>query len=200
MRMRLSRSLGWHYQDRNRDSSLYFHEQELALAKNLHLKLWEADAFDQAGWVLSQLKNYALSLQYFLEGIKILENEDCEKNIWLITLFSKENDPTKARLSCLGFIYNDLSQLYKGTGNRSQELATLYQGLKIGKDINNYTLLSLITSNVANNYYDNNQLNSALKFDQQSLQYMSISGYTNYKGDVLNSIGNIYLKKNEYTF
>jgi two-component system NtrC family sensor kinase len=198
MRMKLSRSLGWHYQDSNRDSSLYFHEQELALAKKLNLKLWEADAFDQVGWVSSQLKNYALSLQYFLEGIKILENEDCEKNIWLITLFSKEKDPQKARLSCLGFIYNDLSQLYSNTGNSSKELTTLYQGLKIGKDINNYTLLALITSNVAYNYYQNNQLDSALKFGQQSLQYISISGYTNYKGYVLNTIGNIYLKQNKY--
>ncbi|MEO7531399.1 MAG: hypothetical protein ABIS69_08310, partial [Sediminibacterium sp.] len=198
LRMRLSRSLGWHYQDSNRDSGLYFHEQELALAKKLHLKIWEADAFDQAGWVLSQIKNYALSLQCFLAGIKILENEDCEKDIWLITLFSKEKDPKKARLTCLGFIYNDLSQLYTSTGNRSKELATLYQGLKIGEEINNYTLLALITSNLANNYYQNNQPDSALTFGQQSLRYMSISGYTNYKGYVLNTVGLIYLKENKY--
>lgn len=79
MGMRISRSIGWHYQEINRDSSLYFHEQELALARKLHLKLWEADALDQAGWVLSQLKNYSLSLQYFLDAIKIAENSDCEK-------------------------------------------------------------------------------------------------------------------------
>jgi len=198
MRMRLSRSLGWHYEDSERDSSLYFHEQELALAKKLGLKLWEADAFDAAGWVSAQLKNYARSLEYFLEGIKILENKDCEKDIWYISLFSKDKDPEKARLTCLGFIYNDLSQLYRNTGNKSKELSTLYKGLEIGTDINNYTLLALITSNIAYNYYDNNQLDSALTFGRQSLEYMRISGYKSYKGYVLNTIGLIYLKENRY--
>ena len=125
-KMFLYRCLGFHYQETNSDSSLYFHQQQLALARKLQLKLWEADALDQAGWVLSQLKNYPLSLEYFIEGIKILENPDCEKNIWMITLFSKDKDPRKARLRSLGFINNDLSQLYKATGNRTKDKATLY--------------------------------------------------------------------------
>ncbi|MEO8711601.1 MAG: hypothetical protein ABI405_05725, partial [Parafilimonas sp.] len=70
-KMFLSRCMGFHYQETNRDSSLYFHQQQLALARKLQFKLWEADALDQAGWVLSYLKNYPLSLEYFIEGIKI---------------------------------------------------------------------------------------------------------------------------------
>ena len=118
MRMFLCRCIGFHYQETNRDSSLYFHEHELMLARKLQLKIWEGDALDQAGWVLSYLKNYPLSLEYLSQGINILKNPDSEKNIWLITLFSKDRNAKAARLQSLGFIYNDLSQLYKSTGNR----------------------------------------------------------------------------------
>ena len=114
MQMFIYRCLGFHFQETNRDSSLYFHEHQLALARKLQLKLWEGDALDQAGWVLSYLKNYPLSLQYFIEGIKILENQNCEKNIWMITLFSKDKNPKAARLKSLGFIYNDLKAYRSG--------------------------------------------------------------------------------------
>ncbi|MFI5185330.1 MAG: ATP-binding protein [Chitinophagales bacterium] len=198
LRMFLCRCIGFHYQETNRDSSLYFHEQELSLARKLQLKLWEGDAMDQAGWVLSYLKNYPRSLQYFLEGIKILENPDCEKNIWLITLFSKDKNPRTARLTALGFIYNDLSQLYKNTGNKEKELASLYQGLKIGKSINNSAVMALITANLSLCYFALDRLDSSLLFGQQSLQQISISGYKTYKGYVLNTIGNVYLKQNQF--
>ena len=125
LRMKISRSLGWHYQEKNRDSSLYFHQQELTLARKLKQKLWEADALDQAGWVLAQLKNYPLSLQYFLDGIKILENKNCEENIWGISLFSQSGNPVNARLTALAFIYNDLSVLYAGAGNLEKEFSSL---------------------------------------------------------------------------
>ncbi len=198
MRMFIYRCLGFHYQEINRDSSLYFHEQQLAIARRLQLKLWEGDALDQAGWVLSYLKNYPLSLQHFLEGLKILENQDCEENIWLITLFSKDKDPRTARLQSLGFIYNDLSQLYKATGNRTKELLTLYEGLQIGKDINSNVVIALIAANLSQCYYALNQLDSSLLFGRQSLQHITISGYKTYKGYVLNTIGNVYLKQKQF--
>lgn len=143
VRMRLSRSLGWRYQEKNRDSSLFFHRQQLALARKLNLRLWEADALYQAGWVLSRLKNYPLSLQYFLDAIKIAEDSESEKNIWLPGLFDKDKDPSKARITVLGFIYNDMSQLYQSIGNDEKELYYILQSMKIGRSIHNYTLLQL---------------------------------------------------------
>jgi signal transduction histidine kinase len=198
MQMFIYRCLGFHYQETNRDSSLYFHEQQLALARKLQLKLWQADALDQAGWELSYMKNYPRSLQYFLDGLKILENSDSEKNIWLITLFSKDKNPRIARLRSLGFIYNDLSQLYRNTGNLPKELSALYQGLAIGKDINNSALIALVTANLSQSYLVLNQLDSALFFGQQSLHHMSLSGYKTYKGYVFNTIGNVYLKRKQF--
>ncbi len=199
LKMFVYRCLGFHYQEKDRDSSLYFHSRQLAMARKLKLKLWEGDALDLTGWVLAYLKNYSLSVEYFLEGIKILEDKDCENNIWMLELFSDIKSPEKARLNCLGFIYNDLSQLYKGSGNRPKEIATLLTGLKIGEDSKNDALIALVSANLAQVYLSLNKLDSALKYGQNSVRYIDLSGYNTYKGYVLNTIGNVYLRQKEYT-
>jgi hypothetical protein len=57
LRMAIARSLCFYYQEKGRDSSLYFGEQQLLLAGKLHERLWQADALDQVGYVLAQMKN-----------------------------------------------------------------------------------------------------------------------------------------------
>ncbi|MFZ1798543.1 MAG: hypothetical protein WAU24_01670, partial [Chitinophagaceae bacterium] len=198
MRMRISRSIGWYYGEINQDSSLYFQTQELILARKLKLKFWEADALDGTGWELAQLKNYPLSLQHFLDGIAILQNKDCEKNIWLISLFAKDKNPETARLTSLGFIYNDLSMLYKATGNETKELSTLFEGYSIGKSINNYTILSIICNNLAGAYLKINKPDSAFIYAKEALDNMEKSGYKTYKGESLTIIGRVNLKNKNY--
>ena len=198
MRMRLSRSMQWHYSELNRDSSLYFSLQQLTLARKLKLKLWEADALDGSGWVLAQLKNYPLSLQHFMDGIAILQNKDCEKNIWHISLFAKDKNPETARLTSLGWIYNDLSNLYKATGNYKKTLSSLFTGLTIGKNIRNYTIQAITLSNISEAYLQIGKTDSAFIYAQEALNNMAKSGYNTYNGDALNVIGNVYLKKKNY--
>ncbi len=198
MRMRLARSFGWHYQEINRDSSLYFQSIQLELARKLELKLWEADALDQGGWVLAQLKNYPLSLQYFLAALEILQKKDCEKNIWLITLFSKDKVPEKARLTCLASTYNDISTLYDATGNKAEELSNLLQGFKIAQHINNSTMIALITLNTAGLYLRRGQTDSALIYLRISQDNMIKSGYKTYEGEALNTLGDIFTGKKDY--
>jgi len=198
MRMRIARSLGWYYQEMNRDSSIYFQSIQLELARKLKLKLWEADALDQGGWLFAQLKNYPLSLQYFLDGFEILQNKDSEKNIWLITLFSKDKDPGKARLTSLASIYNDIAVLYAATGNKEKELYNLMQGLKIAQGINNYTMIALITLNTAGAYLRMDKPDSALMYIRISKDHMIKSGYKTYEGEALNTLGDIFTKKKDY--
>jgi two-component system NtrC family sensor kinase len=198
LKMFVYRCLGFHYQEKDRDSSFYFHSRQLAMARKLKMKIWQGDALDLTAWVLAYLKNYSLSVEYFLEGIKILEDKDCEKNIWMPELFSDVKSPEKARLNSLGFIYNDLSQLYKGSGNRSSEIATLKKGLKIGEESKNDALIGLVCANLAQVYLSLGKLDSALNYGQNGLRHINTSGYKTYKGYVLNTLGNVYLKNKDY--
>jgi len=198
MQMRIARSFGWYYQEINRDSSFYFQSIQLKLARKLKLKLWEADALDQGGWILAEIKNYPLSLQYFINAFDILENRDCEKNIWLISLFSKDKDPVKARLTCLASTYNDISILYRSTGNKEKELSFLSQGLKTAQGINNATMIALITLNLAGADLRNGHIDSALKYIRISLDNMKISGYTTYEGEAVRTLGDIFINKKDF--
>lgn len=199
IRMRISRSLGWYYTEINRDSNLHYQTQQLTLARKLKLKIWEADALDGAGWVLAQLKNYPLSLQYFLDGMAILQNKDVEKNIWFISLFATDKNPATARINSLAWIHNDFAMLYKSTGNNKKELSTLLQGFKIGKSNNNHTVLSVISVNLAEAYLKTEKPDSALIYAREALDNMATSGYNIYKGMALSTIGNIYIKQKKYS-
>ena len=195
IRMAAARSLGWYYEESNLDSGLYFIEQQEALARKLNLKLWVGDALDNKGYILSVLKNYAGSLQSFLEGLKILEDKETGKNIWRISIFSKQGDPRVARLNGLGWIHQDIALLYKSTGNIEDALSNFNQALKIGESISDYTILSFVNYHLSNLYVSLNKLDSALSFVQKAIHYADVSGFQKYKRNMFVTIGNIYLKK-----
>ena len=198
VRMKLARSLGLYYQEKDRDTSLFYTLKQLQLAKKLKQRFWEADAYDASGWLLSQLKNYPLSLTHLLNARKIAEDKSTEENIWNLSWFSPKGDARYARLTSLGFIHNDLSQLYNQMGDRQRELAQLYEGLKIGGLINNSELLGLLRSNLSQIYVSMNKPDSAIYFGEQALVDMRQSGYKTYEGHQLKLIGEAYVSKNDF--
>ena len=198
IRLKLARTLGLYYQEKNRDTSLLYTLQQLQLAKKLKQPLWEADGYDAAGWLLSQIKNYPLSLRYLLNARKIAEEKSTEENIWNLSWFSPKLDARYARLTSLGFIYNDLSQLYNQMGDQKRELTQLYEGLKMGTAINNSELLGLLRSNLSQAYVAMNKPDSAIFFGEQALANMRQSGYKTYEGHQLKLIGEAYAGKREF--
>ncbi|MBI1781573.1 MAG: hypothetical protein HYR66_09420 [Sphingobacteriales bacterium] len=95
------RSLGFYYQDFIADSGLYFHEQQLVLSKKLNMKLWQADAYSQAGYCLSLLGDYMKSYEYFTEAMKLADDKKNESENWRLWTFSNSNKdhPTRRRLN-----------------------------------------------------------------------------------------------------
>ena len=57
VRMNLYDQLGWYYAEINRDSALSYFEMELPIARKLNLKIYEADALNGIGYILSQSGN-----------------------------------------------------------------------------------------------------------------------------------------------
>jgi len=195
LRMAVARSLAMYYQERNRDSALYFGEHQLHLAQKLKQRLWEADASDQNGYVLAMMKNYPRSLQSFLHGIKILEEEETEKNIWRIIIFSPEGNPRNARIASLGYIHNDIGRLYEGIGNIPEAKSNYFKALEMGSEINNLRLLSLTNMNLSVTYLFLNKPDSALILGENGVNYANKANFHKYRGMALSNIGLIYLVK-----
>ena len=197
LRMAIARSFGFYYMEIKGDSALYFLDQQLKLAKQLKLKLWEADALDNIGFVLFRLTNYPRSLQAFIEGLKIAEDEESEKNIWRISIFSKEGNPRNARLTVLAFLHQDIGTLYGNTGNFEKQVSNCIEALKIAESVNDQSLLSVVNMNLGMAYMNLNKLDSALAFEQKALDYSNTSGFQINKGLILFRIGKtIFFRSN----
>jgi len=198
LRMGLARSIGWYYQEIDLDSSYYFLQQQAALAAKLKLKLWEADALDNIGYILSYKKNYAQSLRVFLTAIRITEDKASEKNIWQVSRFSKAEDPALARLVVLAASHLDIGRLYGYTGNVKEELSNSFKALKIAEQVADPANLANINMNIGAIFIRINQPDSALYFMKKSMAYSDSSGFYKFNGLVYSYFGNIHLRKRNY--
>jgi len=198
LRMGLARSIGWYYQEIDLDSSYYFLQQQAALAAKLKLKLWEADALDNIGYILSYKKNYAQSLRVFLTAIRITEDKASERNIWQISRFSKAEDPAMARLVVLAASHLDIGRLYGYTGNIKEELSNSFKALKIAEQVADPANLANMNMNIGAIFIRINQPDSALYFMKKSMAYSDSSGFYKFNGLVYSYLGNIHLRKRNY--
>jgi len=197
-RMYLYRELGLYYQEVQRDSSLYFFQQQLLLAKQMKSKLWEAEAYQQIGLALTNLGNYPASLQAILSAVNIAENPESERNIWDLSALSEDQNPHTARLSILANIYDRLAILFGYTKDTKKELFNLFEARKIAESIHDKVLFSGISMVIGQAYINLNQLDTALIYESEALQYSNESGYNKYKGFILYLTGNIYFQKKQY--
>jgi len=188
-------TISQYYGETKPDSSAYFAEQRLAIARKLDLPLDEVDALIYMGYGLVNLGNYPLALQYLVEALKIAEEPGSEKNIRQL---SANETPVKARLTALASVHLQLGNVYRATGNIEQQLYHFKQCEKITTEIKDMSLLSFAHIQLGLTYISQDKLDSALYFELRALEHRA-NDYTKfYRGKILNSIGLIYFKKSNY--
>ncbi len=149
LKMAAYRSLGFYYQDIKRDSGLYFHEQQLALSKKLDMKLWQADAYSQAAYVLNGLGNLMKSYEYHSESMKMAGDEKNEADNWQPWTFSNSKNSHEARITILGMNYQMMGNLWRSLGEPEKYKASLQEALKLGESINNGKVIYISSRGLA---------------------------------------------------
>ena len=129
-----------YYFDRNIDSSIYYGQQALIIAKKLRLKLWQAFISNSIGYSSYQKGNYVSALKILLEALKISGDENNEQNIWHIAAFYDTPDPHKARLNVFAYSLLNLAFVYTIPGNIPQQQANYLEGVKIGESIKDHAI------------------------------------------------------------
>ena len=109
--MAANRSLGFYYQENKLDSALYYHTKQIELSKKLDLKMWLADAYSQAGYLLNFKGNAIEAYDYFKLAEALAKDEKNEKSNWHHWVFSNARDLQEARLSILAMNYNGIGSL-----------------------------------------------------------------------------------------
>ncbi len=173
LKMAAYRSLGFYYQDIKRDSGLYFHEQQLALSKKLNRRLWQADAYSQAAYVLNGLGNVMKSYEYFSEAMKLAGDEKNESDNWRPWTFSNAENVHEARISILGMNYQMMGNLWVSLGELEKYKTSLQESLKLGESVTNGKVIYIASRGLAFVMPPD----SALLFLKKSIKIGAKAGY-----------------------
>jgi two-component system NtrC family sensor kinase len=198
MKMDIYRNMGFYQQEGKVDSALYYHEMQLSLAKKLHLKLYEADAYEQIAYVKSWEGDISAGLKSYYAALKIAGDPTCAEIGWGYSNFSYSNSPEDARLSIIGMIHFELSRLYASLKLYNTARLQLNEAFEIGKKLQNKKILTLTTRALGVLFDKNNQPDSAFKYYQMALLHSQNSPYKRGLVDIYKSIGLYYEIQHQY--
>jgi two-component system, NtrC family, sensor kinase len=176
------RSLGFYYQDFIADSGLYFHEQQLALSQKLHMKLWQADAYSQAGYCLVTLSDYMKAYEYHSEAMKLGADEKNESDNWRPWTFSNSENSHDARIAISAMNYQMMGNLWGALGEKEKQRYSYGEALKLGESIKNGKIIFLGYTSISNILPPD----SAIMFTSKGLHFAAAAGFRRTGNSLLN--------------
>ena len=206
LKMSAFRDLHFYYSEMNRDTALYFAEQQLLLSQKLHQKLWEASAYESIGYVTQIMGNYPKAYEALSNALKIAEDANSEKHNWNVKKFAKDGDAYKARYYNLTAIHILFAFLNIGTGNNQKAFESFEKGIKTAEKVDDNVGLIAAYVNFGNVCRQFNKLDSAIFLTNKALAYLNASDlhitnppYYNFeKGNSLNTLGLVYSQKGDF--
>ncbi|MGB5382649.1 MAG: ATP-binding protein [Lutimonas sp.] len=198
IKLEINRLLGFYFQDSNADIALEYHLKQLELAKNLNLKLWEADAHQQVAYCYRWLDNLPASYESYMNALKIAEDPSSSGNGYGYANFSFSKNPEDARKSIIGMIHYEMASLYARTRLNDEIRSHLFQALKMGEDLQNQKILSLTSRDLGTYYFTNDQPDSAFSYYQKALKHYKGSPYQIQSGVVYGQLSKYYLAEQKF--
>lgn len=187
--------LGLNYDETNRDTSLYYFDQALAVVKKNNQPLAEAGCLSMKGYVLTHLGKYPESLECFQQALKLAEDPENENNTWAFHLPISKNTPHNTRIAILANIHHNYGHLMGNTNNIDEQILQYKEAKKLAGEVNENQLLALVNMNLGHVYIDLRRLDSALVYEQGAERIMKRTGFKKYLSYVYLETSNIYIKK-----
>ena len=141
IRMDVYDQLAYYFYEVNADSSFFYAERELQIARQLKLKVYEANALMSKGYDLTFLTDYPKALESFLESQKILEDPACEKTVWH---FSTSLSPREVRISLLNTLHYLTSLLYNFVENKAKSLSSILKAKSYAESIRDTAAIGFV--------------------------------------------------------
>jgi len=191
IRMEAYSNLGFYYDDVNLDSSVYYSERGIVIARRLNLKLNEAEMLMNICFPLAKMGNYPQAYKVLTQALEIAGNSSNEKNTWRLL---KGQTAETYRVSLLGYTHMGFDNLYYFTGDHEKQLQSAFEAKKLAESIKDTVMLAQICPDIGDAYMKLNKLDSAIAFEQKALEYFSAIPFNErkYEGQVYSSLGNIY--------
>jgi hypothetical protein len=187
--------LGDYYSESNRDSSLYYDEAAIAMAKKINQPLFVADFLCNKAYIVQKQANFSLSLKLCNEALAIVQDEKNEKNAYIPKDDEFASDPRKFRKSFLLNIFHQLGNTWSGAGNKEKAIEYYKEEILISEELNSKNGLVTSNMNIGNIYTRMDKLDSAFIYSSLALKNSNLTGWKTYAGNILEDIGTIYFKK-----
>ena len=202
-RMDACLKLGEYYDDVNLDSSLYYDEKGIVIAKQLQLNLNRAQMLTHMSWPLVKMGNYPRSLKVLNEALEIAGDPVNEKTTWHLL---KGQTPRSYRIYLLGNVHSAFDYLYGYTGNYGKQITEAYEGMILFKSVRDTLYQAYTYSDIGNAYLKLNKFDSALYFERKALSYYSVIPIKDrkfdaadlYIGEIYQQMGNIDLARENF--
>jgi two-component system, NtrC family, sensor kinase len=151
----------------NLDSSLFYLDKRLRLAKENNKKIEEGSNYGSIAFLHMNSGKYGLSLENYLMAFDILENPESEKHSWSLYLGS---DPRENRLKILSNFYFNFGHLMRLTENRDLQKVYYEKVIKLAEENNDLENLSYANDGLAYYYLHLNNMDSVLYHINTSLK------------------------------
>jgi two-component system, NtrC family, sensor kinase len=193
VRMGACSMLGSLYDDISVDSGLYYCNKGIAIAEKLDLQLNKAMMLAFMSWPLMKTGNYPEALKVINQGLEIAEDPSNKRKAGYL---QKGETLQMYRLSLVGILYAALESLYLYVGNYEKQIAIAHEAiphLEASRDTLN---LAGIYPDIGDSYLRLNKPDSALFYQQKSLEYYPKLSFEDrkFEGATYTSIGTIYEK------
>ena len=199
LRFKAASDVYFYYQEINRDSALYYTNQQLLTAQLKNNKIAEGVALVNKSYQLMGLGKYADALKCQQQAFIIAEDtryDNEERWQYFLTLFDGN-----ARLLLLSYVHHMYALLMLQTGNLEQQIIHFKIAGKIGKEINYMPRVMLANLNLGQSYLSAKMPDSALYFEKMAEEVGLQSNDKAFKlaktylGTVEHHLGDIYIKR-----
>ena len=195
------------YLEKKIDSTLFFLEQCLLLARKNNKKLNEVASLNSKGLCLRHMGRYSEALECYLKGFEIAQDTKSEKDFWPLPfwVFAENKTAGATRMILIGNLHMQMANLFIRTGSHDLCIYHFAEADKIGKETQGHYFLYYLYATMGIAYKNLNKLDSAMIIIQNALSLSKQFGYRDnvarllvYVGEIEFARGNIEIARNKY--
>jgi two-component system NtrC family sensor kinase len=195
IRYQACRLLYTHFEERNRDSALYYARQRLLLSTKNNKKIAEAFDLGVMGYQLVYLGRFGEALDCLLTAYKIAEDQGNDPGeTWKLNNYPT---PGKSRQVTLSMVNHMFGHLMMQTHNVDKQLFYLKEGRRIALEIDNHFRVVVADMVLGSSYLTLNQPDSAMYFAREAERFALQAEIKRYYGYIWFVMGDVYFSQGD---
>ena len=198
VKMYISRDLGFYYEERDYDSSLYFFKRTQELAIKLNQNIWEAEALAHIGFSLSPLGFFPDALMAQLRAQSILNEDKIGQNPIGLPRLAVNGDYERAKKTIACMSVNYMGIMYIIMDDKREAFRYYREAEKLAVELQDPSLLSWVYMNLGEVFGNAEMIDSSLYYVKLALKHVENADFKSYSRFILDELGKVYTAIGKY--